>query len=233
MARRHRRAQNAAMTNRWRGILVVLFAALTACGYTRLPEERTDDGLVRVPSRASGGVYRDIAADFTPYRRFILEPPTVEFIADWRKQHQEVDDRDIASIRDQVVKLFRDEFTREMARRRTFEYAEAPAADVLRVIPRVVDLDILAPDTGKGVIKETYTTGPVKMQITGELRDAASNALLARIIIYEGQFRYGQGELDVRLANRATNAREMRIGFNKWATMVHEALNVAKVAKPR
>lgn len=209
----------------------MLFAALTACGHTRLPEEHTDDGLVRVPSRASGGVYRDITADFTLYRRFILEPPTIEFTANWRDQHRDVDDREVARIRDEAIALFRDEFAREMVRRGPFEFADEAAPDVLRVIPRVVDLDILAPDTGDGVVQRTYTPGPVKMQVTGELRDAMSNALLARIIIFEGQYRYGQGEL--RVANRVTNAHEMRIGFGKWAAMVHEALNVAKVAKPR
>ena len=59
--------------------------------------------------------------------------------------------------------------------------------------------------------------------------DATSNKLLARIIIFEGQTRYGFDEL--RLANRSTNAHEMRLGFGKWSMMVREALNVAKATR--
>jgi hypothetical protein len=241
MARGRHAAQNACMSSAWRAFRWVVFlwvvfpvllgAALTACGYTRLPEERTDDGLVRVPSRASGGVYRDLAADFTPYERFILEPPTIEFVRDWRKEHRDVDDREFARIRDEAVALFRDEFERDLVRRGPFQIADAPAPDVLRVVPRVVDLDIPGPDTGEGSLHRTYTPGPVKMQVTGELRDSTTNALLARIIVFEGQTRYPNDEL--RVANRVTNALEMRTGFGKWAMMVHEALNVAKAAQPR
>ena len=105
-----------------------------------------------------------------------------------------------------------------------------PGPDVILVTPRVVDLDILAPDAGSEIGQRSYTPGPVKMQVTGDLRDAASNTLLARVIIFDGETRYGFNEL--RLANRGTNAFEMRLGFAKWSRMVHEALNVAKATRP-
>lgn len=210
-------------------LLLALPCLLSGCGYTRLPEERTDDGLVRVPSRAAGGVYRNPEADFTRYTRLILEPPTIEFKASWREEHRDVEDRDFARIRAEAVRLFREEFERELIDRGPYEFADAPDSDVLRVIPRIVDLDIPAPDTGK-IAQRTYTPGPVKMQVTGELRDAASHTLLARVTIFEGQTRYGFNEL--RLANRSTNAHELRVGFGKWSMMVHEALNVAKTARP-
>jgi hypothetical protein len=204
---------------------------LAGCGYTRLPEERTDDGLVRVPSRASGGVYRNPTADFTPYKRFMLEPPTIEFIEKWREQHKEVDDKEFARIQADAVKLFRDEFLREFVVRGPYELADAPAPDVFQVTPRIVDLDIIAPDAGSEVGQRTLTPGPVTMQVTGELRDSATNTLLARITIFEGQSRYGFNEF--RVANRSTNAHEMRLAFGKWSMMTHEALNVAKATRPR
>lgn len=218
------------MYQRWPGLLLSA-VLLAGCGYTRVPEEWTDDGLLRVPSRASGGVYRNPAADFTPYKRVILEPPTIEFVEKWRELHKEVSDREFTRIRSEAVRLFRDEFTREFVDRGDYEFADAPAPDVILVTPRVVDLDILAADAGSEVGQRTLTPGPVKMQVTGELRDSTSNALLARITIFEGQSRYGLGEL--RVANRSTNAHEMRLGFGKWSMMVHEALHVAKAARPR
>ncbi|HEX6639265.1 MAG TPA: DUF3313 family protein [Steroidobacteraceae bacterium] len=204
---------------------------VAGCGYTRLAEERTDDGLVRVPSRAAGGVYRAPEADFTGYRRIMIEPPTIEFVTDWREDHPEVDDKELARIRNETVKLFSEQFARELVDRGPYEFADSPGPDVLRVTPRIVDLDIPAPDAGNEVAQRTYTPGPVKMQVTGDLRDSASNVLLMRVIVFEGQDRYAFDEL--RLANRSTNAHEMRIAFGKWSMMVHEALNVAKVVRPK
>jgi hypothetical protein len=211
-------------------LLVALAVALGGCGYTRTAEERTDDGLVRVPSRASGGVYRDPSADFTGYHRILLEPPTIEFTESWREQHPEVKDSDLARLRNDAVKLFLDEFERELVKRGQWKFADEPAPDVLRIAPRVVDFDIPAPDVAVAPGDKTFTPGPVKMQVTGEIRDARKNTLLARVIVFAGQERYGFDEL--RLANRSTNAHEMRLGFGKWSMMVHEALNVAKAARP-
>lgn len=211
-------------------MLVLLLGALAGCGHTRLAEERTDDGLVRVPSRAAGGVYRDPAADFTGYKRIILEPPTIEFTESWREQHPEVKDSDLARMRNDAVRLFLDEFARELVKHGPYSFADAPAPDVLRIAPRVLDFDIPAPDVTVSPGDKTYTPGPVKMQVTGEIRDAEKNTLLARVTVFAGQERYGFDEL--RLANRSTNTHEMRLGFGKWAMMVREALNVAKAARP-
>jgi hypothetical protein len=211
-------------------LLVLAGACAAGCSYTRGPEERTDDGLVRVPSRAAGGVYRLPGAEFSQYKRVILEPAIVEFKSGWRDVHKEVSDAEVARIRKEAVELFRKEFTRELVDRGKYEYADALGEDVLLVTPRVVDLDIPAPDAGTEVGTKSYTPGPIKMQVTGDLRDGASNALVARVIIFEGQERYGFNEL--RLANRTTNAHEMRLGFGKWSKMVREALNVAKASQP-
>ena len=213
------------------GMFIAALASVLAagCGYVRKAEERTDDGLVRVPSRASGGVYRLPGATFTHYKRIILEPATIEFVPSWRDNHPEVTDGDLTRIRNEAVKLFREEFTRDLVERGLYEFADSPGPDVLLITPRVVDLDIAAPDTGNEAATRSYTPGPVKMQIAGELRDAASGVLVARVITFEGQSRYGFNEM--RLANRATNAHEMRLGFAKWSKLVHEALNVAKATR--
>ena len=209
----------------------LLACILAGCSYTRGPDERTDDGLVRVPSRAAGGVYRAPGHSFTPYKRVILEPPTIEFIKGWRKEHEEVSDAEIVRLLSESVKLFREEFTRILIDEGPYEFADEPGDDVLLIVPRVVDLDIPAPDAGGTPGVKQYTPGPVKMQVVGEMRDASTNQLVARVIIFEGQSRYGMYEL--RQANRATNAHEMRLAFSKWSRMALEALNGAKADKPR
>ena len=215
-----------------RGYFLLACAALllAGCGYSRIPEEVTDDGLVRVPSRAAGGVYRAPGAEFGQYKRLILEPPTIEFMPNWREQHPEVSDREALRLRDEAVKLFHDEFKREFVDRGNYEFAETPGEDVLLVIPRVVDLDIPAPDAGRDIDVKTYTQGPVKMQVVGELRDASSNQLVGRVIVFEGQSQYSK--YGMHQATRASNAHEMRLGFAKWSKIAHEALYVAKASRP-
>lgn len=207
-----------------------LCAGLLGCAGGLPPEERTDDGLVRVPSRAAGGVYRSPDAEFTRYRRLMIEPLTVEFYRDWRKAHPEVSDAELRRIQNEAVKLFREEFVDELVVEGQYELADTRDADVLHVIPRLIDLDIPAPEPEQSGTR-TYAPHPVRFQVNGELRDAASSALLMRVIMFEGQQRYGFNEL--RLANRVTNAHEMRLGFGKWAQLVREALDVAKVARPK
>jgi hypothetical protein len=210
--------------------MALAVALSSGCAAERPPEETTDDGLVRVPARASGGVYRAPGANFTQYKRIILEPPTVEFTADWRESHPEVSDTEVTRIRGEAIRLFHDEFKRELVDRGPYEFADAPAADVLRVTPHVVDLDIPAPNAGAEVGMRSYTPGPVKLQVAGDFQDGISNTLLGRVIIFEGQSRYGFDEL--RQADRTTNAHEMRLAFAKWSKMFHEALNVAKAGRP-
>jgi hypothetical protein len=215
---------------RIRLLIATLCASLLACRAGPPPEERTDDGLVRVPARAVAGVYRRPDADFTGYKRVMIEPLSIEYARDWRRQHKDVEQRELKRIEAEARESFRDEFIEVLVDEGPYELADTRDPDVLHVTPRVVDLDIPAPDVAVQPGTRSYAPHPVRMQITGELRDAATDTLLLRVILFEGQQRYPFDEL--RLANRATNAHEMRTGFGRWAQIVREALDVAKVVKP-
>lgn len=212
-------------------ILLVGASLLTGCAADRPPDEITPDGLVRVPSRASGGVYRAPDATFLQYRRIILEPPSVSFTKTWAEQHPDVSAAELARMRAESVQMFRDEFAREFVKRGPYQFAEDPAPDVLLVVPAIEELNIAAPEVANASTTRTYTTGPVSMKITGDLRDALTGQVVGRVITYAPQERYAFNEL--RIANRATNAHEQRQVFAKWARLVREALNVAKAERPR
>ena len=128
------------------GVLAV-FALLAACTASLPPAETTDDGLVRVPSRPEGGVYRNLDADFTRYKRLMIEPLTVEFLKGWRKQHRDVSDAEVRRIQAETTNNFREVFTENLVDEGPFELAEVREADVLVVVPRMLDLKIPAPET--------------------------------------------------------------------------------------
>src|SRR5688572_28010673 len=110
---------------------LILGLALGGCAADRPPEEITDDGLARVPSRSVGGVYRAPDATFTQYRRVILEPPSIAFIKDWRKRHPDVTDAEYVRMGTESIALFRDEFTRELVKQGPYTFADDYGPDVL------------------------------------------------------------------------------------------------------
>ena len=211
------------------GVLAV-FTLLAACTASPPPKETTADGLERVPSRAEGGVYRDLDADFTRYKRLMIEPLTVEFHEAWRKQHPGVADAELRRIQLEAAKDFREVFTKILVDEGQFELAEVREADVFVVVPRLLDLDIPAPETDLDSGKETFSPRPVSLQMTGELRDGVNGELLLRVIRIEGEPYYMFN--GIRRANRVTNAHEIRVSMEKWSRLVREAIDVAKATKP-
>jgi hypothetical protein len=210
-----------------------LVAALASgCAAQRPPDETTPDGLVRVPSRSVGGVYRAPDATFFQYRRIILEAPSINFVADWAENHPKLGPKEIARIRAESIKLFRDEFTREFVRRGSYKFADEQAPDVLLVVPVIEDLDIKAPESGDTPGENSFLTmRPVTMKVTGDIRDAMTGKLVGRVITYHPPEQNPYNEL--RLVNRTANAQEQRRVFAEWSLLVREALDVAKAAQPR
>jgi len=211
---------------------VLALGLIAGCAADRPPEEMTDDGLMRVPSRSVGGVYRAPDASFQPYRRIILEPPSIGFIKDWREKHPEVTDAEYVRMRAESVRLFSDEFARAFVKGGPYTFADDPAADVLLIIPTIEDLDFLAPDAGNGLDTDTYTTmRPVTMKVSGDLRDSLTGKVVGRVIMYQPAESYPASEM--RIVTRVTNVHEQRLVFAKWSRLVREAIDVAKAERPR
>ena len=212
------------------GVLAV-FALLAACTASPPPKETTPDGLERVPSRAEGGVYRDLDADFTHYKRLMIEPITVEFTEGWRKQHPDVSDTELRRIQLEAAKDFREVFTKILVDEGPFELAEVREADVFVVVPRLLDLDIPAPETEDDAGYSSFSPRLISMQMTGELRDGVSGEILLRVIMIDDESRYKLNGSSG--PNRVTNAHEIRDSLERWSRLVREAIDVAKSSKPR
>jgi hypothetical protein len=212
------------------GVLAV-FALLAACTASLPPAETTADGLVRVPSRPEGGVYRKLDTDFTRYKRLMIEPLTVEFIKGWRKQHPDVSNTEVRRIEVETAKSFLEAFTGILVDEGPFELTEVREADVLVVVPRMLDLKIPAPETESDTGYRSYSPRLVSMQMTGELRDGVNGDVLLRVIMIDDEDRYKVAQISG--PNRVTNAREIRDSLERWSRLVREAIDVAKTSKPR
>jgi hypothetical protein len=211
------------------GVLAVL-ALLVACTASPPPPEITAEGLVRVPSRPKGGVYRNLNTDFTRYKRLMIEPLTVEFVKGWRKQHPKVSDAEVRRIEAETAKIFLEVFKDILVDEGPFELAEVREADVLFVVPRVIDLNIPAAETEFDSGFSSYSPRLISMEITGELRDGVTGDVVLRVNMIESDDRRKVDQIGV--SNRVTNAQEIRISLDQWARLVREAIDVAKASKP-
>ena len=210
--------------------VLALCALLAGCTASLPPAETTADGLVRVPSRAEGGVYRKPDSDFTRYKRMMIEPLTVEFVKGWRKQHPDVSDFEVRRIEAETAKSFLEAFTGVLVDEGPFEMAEVREADVLVVVPRMLDLKIPAPETEADTGFQSYSPRFVSMQMTGELRDGVNGDVLLRVIMIDSDDRLKVTQIGG--PSRITNAREIHDSLERWSRLVREAIDVAKVAKP-
>ena len=217
--------------NRLRIGVIAVSALLAACSMKPPAEEPPADELVRVPSRPEGGVFRDIRADFTGYKRLMIEPLTVTFSEGWRRRHPTITDAEIHRIVVEAAEIFQEQFLRVMVENGPYELAEVREADVLVVEPRMLDLDIPAPESGAEPMSRTLVARPVSMHMTSELRDGVSGALLMRVMMYDGEPGYGNS-MRSRWAYRVTNAREILGSLAKWSNLVRESLDVAKASRP-
>jgi hypothetical protein len=214
-----------------RVVALAVFALLAACTASPPPAETTAEGLVRVPSSPEAGVYRNLDADFTRYKRLMIEPLTVEFVKGWRKQHPKVSESEVRRIQAETAKNFLEVFTGILVDEGPFELADVREADVLVVVPRMLDLNIPAPETEMDANFGSYSPRRVSMQMTGELRDGVNGNVLLRVIMIESDDRY---KLDQSSGtSRLTNAHEIRGSLEKWSRLVREAVDVAKATKPR
>jgi hypothetical protein len=208
---------------------LALAIAVSGCRSLPGPEETTDDGLVRVPSRKSGGVYRAPGAPFTQYTQFVVEPLTVEFVEGWRKRHKDTSDKEIRRMRAEAASLFLDEFKEILIEESGYTMADAPGPQVLSLIPAITEFDVPGPEVESVELRRMAR--PPSMTVTGELRDSMTGALVGRVIHIASPDRDGFNQLTV--ANRVTNAHEIRLIYAEWVRLLQEALNVAKTEQPR
>ena len=152
-------------------------------------KETTADRLVRVPSRSEGGVYRDLDVDFTRYKRLMIEPLTVEFLAGWRKQHPDISNTEVRRIQLETAAdcgkkppIFIDEGPFELAEVREPTCSSSCRECWISKFP--------APETELDTGYRSYSPRAISMQMTGELRDGVNGEILLRVIMIDGEYRY-------------------------------------------
>jgi hypothetical protein len=194
-----------------------------------VPPEVTADGLELIEKTRHGEIYADRDVDWNTYDRILLDPATVSFRKNWqrdleRQQPLRVRPEDIERIKTGLAELFNDVFTEELSKNGGYEIASAPGEDVLRITPRIVDLDAYAPDLSGAGRVDQYSESAGRMTLKLELYDSVTGDLIATASDRQEDPRLGWMEWRTRASNRADAERMLE----RWAGTLRERLDAAR-----
>jgi hypothetical protein len=193
------------------------------------PPDVTLDGLQLVDKTRRGEIYADPGVDWSQYDRILLDPATVSFRKNWerdqnRNQPFKVQAEDMERIKTGLAELFNEVFTEELSANGGYEIVSATGEDVLRITPRIVDLDVYAPDTSTPAQTNQYSESAGRMTLKLELYDSVTGDLIATASDRQEDPRLGYMEWRNRVSNRADAERMLE----RWATALRERLDTAR-----
>lgn len=184
----------------------------------------TWEGLQIYPQKRFDAVYVKPDATFAEYTEIMLEPLQVSFDRNWdpRPDSRSLYKADTVKIKEQLAEEFRKVFEETLQADGKFRIVTEAGPNTLRIAPQIVDLYINAPDLSMQQAGRvtSYTVDPGEMTLEAEFRDAATGALLARVV----DRKQGVDRGYLQITNSVTNLQDARRALKQWATAVRDGL---------
>jgi len=154
------------------------------------PVETPDPGLDTVEKSWHGEIRFSADVDWTSYSKIQLERATVEFRKRWARDLRQrsgiiIKERDEERIKSDLADLLDKVLIRELSTKAGYVFTDEDGADVMRVVPRVVDLDVIAPDRVRDYIGYSLTDSQGSMTLKLEFYDSLNGELLATTSQYQ------------------------------------------------
>jgi hypothetical protein len=191
-----------------------------------------DEGMELVKDSKMSTVYADPGADLGIYNRIWLQDATVAFKKNWQRDQNrysansfKVQTKDMEKIQADVASQFRDVFTEELIKG-GYELVEEAGVDVLSVVPAIVDLDVIAPDTPRAGRNNSFSESAGEMTLNLELFDSVTGDKIVKATDRQRDFEKGYVEWRTSVSNRADSRRFMAV----WAKALRSALDDAKTS---
>ena len=140
-----------------------------------------------------------------------------------RGRPMKVRPEDMERIKADLSTLFDEVFSKELTEKGGYDITTESADDVMRITPRIVDLDVYAPDTRSPGITHTFTEQAGRMTLKLEIYDAVTGDLIAAASDRQESPRRGYYQWTTSVSNRA-DARRM---LERWAKDLRERLEKA------
>lgn len=204
-------------------LLALSFIAFAGAAFgapSGAPAATNPDGLAIVASKTLDEVYLRPGVDFAAYRKVMVDPAHAVMRKNWLKDlnatravSRWLVPSDVERITDEAATSMTSTVA-DVFKLRGYEIVEAPGPGVLRLAPRVDDLDVYAPDVPSFTPDRLYTkleAGQATLVL--DMRDASTGALVGRIV----DRRTAQ---EVGRANRATTVSNLMwfdVMFRQWS----------------
>ena len=173
--------------------------------------------------------------DWSRFNKIQLEQATVAFRKHWvRDQRNRSGNRptpkDIERVKADLSKQLNEVFTRELTKNDAFMMTDGDGEDVLHITPKIVDLDVYAPDRMRNHIGYSMTDSQGNMTLVLEIHDSKSGALLASVRQYGEDRRKDWFEWTTSVTNR----RAAGFILERWGNDLRDWLVEARSApRPR
>jgi len=179
------------------------------------------------------GEFLAAGVDWSSYSGIKLEKATVTFRKDWvHDQRQRYDniirEKDEERIKTGMLELLDDVLRQKLPDKSRYLISDESGAGVMRFTPRIMDLDIVAPDRVSNRIGETLADSKLSMTLQLEIHDAVSGELLAKSWKYLDDPYSGYMEK----ADSPSNRRAARLMIERWTTWLLELLDVVRQEAP-
>ncbi len=204
--------------------LVLSVSALADADQGEIPESSLD-----MVERSWHGEIRAAAdVDWTSYSKIQLERATVEFRKHWARDLRNrsgiiIKKKDEERIKSNLADLLDEVLKRELSSKAGYVFTVESGADVMRVKPHVVDLDVIAPDRVRNYIGYTLADSQGNMILELEIYDSINGELLATFWQYQKDPLKGYMEW----TTSGTNRRAARHMLRRWSTWLREWLDSA------
>ena len=182
------------------------------------PLEPDSAGLEVVVQGRHSEILASSEAQWSDYNAVRLDRATIEFRKNWKRDQRQrsgiiIRENDEKRIKDGLADLFEKVLTRELTRQTGLVISKENGPGVMHITPRIVDLDVVAPDRARENIGSALTDSQGSMTVMLEIHDSASGALLATTRHYLEDWQKGYLEWTTSV----TNQRAFRLMLERWA----------------
>jgi len=210
-------------------IFCILFVLSVSVLADTVPPETADSDLVVIEKDKYGDFHAAGNADWSSYSKVQIEKATVAFRKNWvRDQRRNSDiiirERDEKRIKSDMSDLLHKVLTSELSGKGGYELTDQGGADVMRFTPRIIDLDIIAPDRVRDNIGFALTDSNLSMTLELEVHDSVSGELLVKSRQHLDDPYKGYMEE----ANSVSNRQAARLMLLRWSTWLQERLDTVR-----
>jgi len=216
------------------GFLLVSAGIALASGKGVLKDgDISTDGLTVINSTRTTTTEIKKDVDWSVYTTYQIAQAEVSFRKNWQQDYNknrrslsaQVTDREMLRIRTAMANIFYEELDRSLKKNSSLLKTDVADSGTLLFRPRIINLDIYAPDVLGTDINYMRQAGKVTLFL--EVFDAVSGEILGRWV--DTREDPDKGYFD--WANRITNEERMRLVIRRWSDRLAEGLSLMQADK--